>query len=353
MEKELTKTPVSSIDLVNDLRKIIDSTHQRVAVGANAELTMMYWHIGERINRDVLRNERATYGKQIVTQVAKQLQEIYGNGFEERTVRRMMRFAQIFPNIQILSPLVSILSWSHFLIVMSLKDELQREFYLTMAASERWSKRTLQDKIDGMLYERTAIAQKPDEVIKAELASLRDDNTLSPDLVFKSPYFLEFTGLKSCYDERSLEDSLVTHLEQFILELGNGFTFIERQKRMIIDGEDFYLDLLFYHRRLHRLIAIDLKLGRFKAQYKGQMELYLRWLEAHEMEPDEESPLGLLLCTEGGEEQIELLQLDKAGIKVAKYMTELPSREALMRQIKRSLEVSRELMIDKNNDGEK
>ena len=252
--------------------------------------------------------------------------------------------------MNIVAPLARQLSWSHFLIVMPLKDELQREFYLTMAASERWSKRTLQDKIDGMLYERTAIAKKPDEVIKAELANLRDDNTLSPDLVFKSPYFLEFTGLKNCYNEHSLEDSLVTHLEQFILELGNGFTFVERQKRMIIDGEDFYLDLLFYHRRLHRLIAIDLKLGRFKAQYKGQMELYLRWLEAHEMESGEESPLGLLLCTEGSEEQIELLQLDKSGIKVAKYMTELPSREVLMRQIKRSLEVSRELMIEKNNN---
>lgn len=162
-------------------------------------------------------------------------------------------------------------------------------------------------------------------------------------MVFKSPYFLEFTGLKSCYNEHSLEDSLVTHLEQFILELGNGFTFVERQKRMIIDGEDFYLDLLFYHRRLRRLIAIDLKLGRFKAQYKGQMELYLRWLEANEMESGEESPLGLLLCTEGSEEQIKLLQLDKAGIKVAKYMTELPSREALIQQIRESLKVTKEL----------
>lgn len=343
MEKELTKTSDASIDLVNDLKIIIDSTRQRVAVGVNAELTMMYWHIGERINRDVLGNERATYGKQIVTQIAKQLQELYGNGFEERTIRRMMKFAQLFPDIQILSPLVSKLSWSHFLTVMPLKDELQREFYLTMAASESWSKRTLKDKIDGMLYERTVISQKPEEVIKAELANLREDNTLSPDLVFKSPYFLEFTGLKSCYNEHSLEDSLVTHLEQFILELGNGFTFVERQKRMIIDGEDFYLDLLFYHRRLHRLIAIDLKLGRFKAQYKGQMELYLRWLEVNEMEPDEESPLGLLLCTEGGEEQIELLQLDKAGIKVAKYLTELPSREVLMRQIKKSLDATKEL----------
>lgn len=201
-----------------------------------------------------------------------------------------------------------------------------------------------------MLFERTAIATKPDELIKKELAELRDDNKMTPDLVFKSPYFLEFTGLKGCYSEKSLEDSLVAHLEQFILELGNGFTFVERQKRMIIDGEDFYLDLLFFHRKLHRLIAIDLKLGRFKAQYKGQMELYLRWLEAHEMEPGEEPPLGLLLCTEGGEEQIELLQLDKAGIKVAQYMTELPSREVLMEQIRKSLEIAKELGAEEEDD---
>lgn len=194
-----------------------------------------------------------------------------------------------------------------------------------------------------MLYERTAIATKPNELVRRELSELRDNNVVSPDLVFKSPYFLEFAGLKGMYSEKNLEDSLIAHLEQFMLELGNGFTFVERQKRMIIDGEDFYLDLLFYHRKLHRLIAIDLKLGRFKAQYKGQMELYLRWLEAHEMEPDEKSPLGLLLCTEGHEEQIELLQLDKAGIKVAQYMTELPPRELLIEQIRKSLDIAREL----------
>ena len=328
--------------LIQDLQQIIEQARNHVAGTANYALTMMYWHIGERINRDVLGNQRAEYGKQIVSQVATQLQAEYGKkGFEERTIRRMMQFAQMFPNLQIVSPLVSKLSWSHFLIVMPLKDELQREFYLTMAASERWSKRTLQAKIDGMLFERTAIATKPEELIKKELATLRDHNVLSPDLVFKSPYFLEFTGLTGMYSERSLEDSLVTHLEQFIIELGNGFTFVARQKRMIIDGEDFYLDLLFYHRRLHRLIAIDLKLGRFKAQYKGQMELYLRWLEQNEMEPGEESPLGLLLCTEGSEEQIELLQLDKAGIKVAQYMTELPPRDVLLRQIQKSLEAAK------------
>lgn len=353
MESEKEQLITAHSVLINDLRLIIDSARQRVAVTVNAELTMMYWHIGERINREILGNQRAEYGKQIVSTVATQLQELYGTkGFEPRTIRRMMQFASLFPDIQIVTPLVTQLSWSHFLVVMPLKDEIQREFYLTMAASEHWSKRMLQSKIDGMLFERTAIAQKPDELIKQELAELRDDNKMSPDLVFKSPYFLEFTGLKGCYSEKSLEDSLVVHLEQFILELGNGFTFVERQKRMIIDGEDFYLDLLFFHRKLHRLIAIDLKLGRFKAQYKGQMELYLRWLEAHEMEPGEESPLGLLLCTEGGEEQIELLQLDKSGIKVAKYMTELPPREVLIQQIKRSLEVSSELIMEKKNEEE-
>ena len=339
--EKINPTEIVSAELLGDLRQIIDSARSHVAATANYELTAMYWHIGDRINRDVLNNERAEYGKQIVATVARQLQEEYGTkGFEERTIRRMMQFALQFPDFQIVSTLLSKLSWSHFVIVMPIKDELQREFYLTMAANEMWSVRTLQAKIDGMLYERTAIATKPEELIRQELADLRDNETLSPDLVFKSPYFLEFTGLKGMYSEKSLEDSLVAHLEQFIMELGNGFTFVERQKRMIIDGEDFYLDLLFYHRKLHRLIAIDLKLGRFKAQYKGQMELYLRWLEAHEMEPGEEQPLGLLLCTEGGDEQIALLQLDKSGIKVAQYMTELPSKELLQRQIHKGLEVT-------------
>ena len=253
----------------------------------------------------------------------------------------MMQFANLLADEQNVAQAARQLSWSHVIEVLPLKDDLQREFYITMAVSGRWGRNRLRKEIDGMLYERTAISGKPDEFIKKELSSLRDDNVISPDLVFKNPYCLEFTGLKGMYSEKSLEDSLIAHLEQFIIELGNGFCFVARQKRMIIDGEDFYLDLLFFHRRLHRLIAIDLKLDRFKAQYKGQMELYLRWLEQNEMEPGEETPLGLLLCTEGSEEQIELLQLDKAGIKVAQYLTELPPRHVLMQQIQKSLEVAK------------
>ena len=333
---------MSTKSLIQDLRHIIEQARGQMATTANYALTTMYWKIGERINREVLGNQRAEYGKQIVATASRQLQTGYGEkGFDEKNIRRMMQFASLFPDFQIVAALSRKLWWSHFVEAIPLKDDLQREFYLTLAASERWSVRRLRKEIDGMLFERTAIASKPDELIKKELSTLRDDNVVSPDLVFKSPYFLEFTGLKGMYSEKSLEDSLLAHLEQFIIELGNGFCFVARQKRMIIDGEDFYLDLLFFHRRLHRLIAIELKLGRFKAQYKGQMELYLRWLEQNEMESGEESPLGLLLCTEGSEEQIELLQLDKAGIKVAQYMTELPPREVLLRQIQKSLEVAK------------
>ena len=333
---------LTSKTLMQDLRQIVDQARIHVAATANYELTMMYWHIGERINREVLDNQRAEYGKQIVSQVATQLQSEFGKkGFETRNIRRMMQFASSFPQESIVSQLASQLTWSHFIEVLPIKDSLAREFYITFAASERWGRNQLRKEIDGMLYERTAISGKPDDFIKKELSTLRKDNVMSPDLVFKSPYFLEFTGLKGMYSEKSFEDCLVAHLEQFIIELGNGFSFVARQKRIIIDGEDFYLDLLFYHRRLHRLIAIDLKKGRFKAQYKGQMELYLRWLEENEMEPGEESPLGLLLCTEGSEEQIELLQLDKAGIKVAQYLTELPPRNVLMHQIQKSLEIAK------------
>lgn len=329
--------------VVDDIRVMISEARQRVAVSANATITLLYWHIGERINREVLDNQRAEYGKRVIENVARQLQLEYGGReFSARNLRRMMQFAQLMPDLQIVSTLSTQLSWSHFQEVLSL-DEIQREFYLTMAAEESWSIRTLRSKIDGMLYERTAIAAKPKELIKAELASLRDEHAVTPDLVFKSPYFLDFAGLRDNYSESELEDALLAHIENFLLELGDGFTFVARQKRLIIDGDDFKIDLLFFHRKLHRMIAVDLKLGRFKAAYKGQMELYLRYLDRYEREDGEEAPLGLILCTEGNREQIELLQLDASGIKVANYLTELPPKEVLIRQLQMSLEEAKAL----------
>ncbi len=306
----------------------------------------MYWKIGDRINTVLLERERASYGKQVVQQLAERLQNTYGTkGFEERNLRRMMQFAKLFRDTSILSRAATKLSWSHFIELLSIKDDMKREFYLTMSSIESWSRDTLRSKIEGMLYERTAISGKPDLAIRQELCRMASGESISPDMVFKSPYFLEFTGLKGAYSEKSLEDSLIDSLEKFILELGNGFTFVERQKRMIIDNEDFYLDLLFYHRKLNRLIAIELKLGKFKAGYKGQMELYLRWLEKFEKQPDEGSPLGLILCAEGAHEQIELLQLDHSGIKVAEYLTELPDRKLLKEKLHQELEIKRQSII--------
>ncbi len=210
-----------------------------------------------------------------------------------------------------------------------------------MCRIEKWSVRQLRERIDSLLFERTAISQKPDSLIKKELKALKEKDAFSTELVFRDPYILDFLGLKDFYSEKNLEDAILRELEKFILELGTGFSFIERQKRIIIDNEDFYIDLLFFHRKLKRLIVIDLKLGKFKAAYKGQMELYLRYLEKFEMQPGEKSPLGLILCTEGSKEQIELLQLDKSGIKVSEYLTELPDKKLLKQKLQKAIEVSK------------
>lgn len=338
--------------LFQDISWLIQEAKDRVAVTANSEITVLFWNIGNRINQDILGNSRAEYGKQIVVTVSRQLVENYGKNYEEKKLRRMMQFAKAFPSLENVITLSLHLSWSHFITLIPIKDENKKDFYAELCRYEKWNVRTLRNKINGMLYERTAISSKPEELIKQELQELRNKDIVSPDLVFHTPYFLDFTGLKGNYKEKNLEDMLIAELEKFILELGTGFAFVERQKHMVIDGEDFFLDILFFNRALHRLIAVELKLGRFKASYKGQMELYLRWLEKYEMQDGEETPMGLILCTEGGNEQIELLQLDKAGIRVSQYLTVLPDKNLLKEQINKALEQAKERYSIEHDDDE-
>lgn len=337
----------TELALFTDIARLIDESKSYVAYTVNAALTILYWKIGKRINNEVLDNKRAEYGKQIVVSLSQQLGNEYSNSFSDKNIRRMMQFAEVFADEAIVVSAIRQLSWTHFIALIPLKEPLQREFYTEMCRVEGWSVKTLREKIDGMLYERTAISKKPEKLIQQEIKALREEDKLSPDLVFRDPYFLDFLGLKDTYSERNLEDAILHELEKFILELGQGFTFVERQKRMIIDGEDFNLDLLFYHRKLKRLIAIDLKLGKFKASYKGQMELYLRWLEKNEMQQGEETPLGLILCAAGNDEQVELLQLHKAGIKVAEFMTELPSKKLLQQKLHKAVELSKKRLEQK------
>lgn len=211
-----------------------------------------------------------------------------------------------------------------------------------MCRLENWNVRTLRKKIDCMLYERTAVSKKPDKLIKSELDALSNENILTPDLIFRDPYFLDILGLKdTTYDEKDLESAILREMEAVILELGAGFSFVARQKRMTVDSIDYYLDLLFFNSKLHRLVAIELKTGKFTAADKGQMELYLRWLEKYEMQQGEETPIGLILCAGKSDDHVELFQLDKSGIRVSTYLTELPPKEVIEQKLLESLQRNR------------
>jgi predicted nuclease of restriction endonuclease-like (RecB) superfamily len=327
--------------LFSDVKNLIEESKRHVSQTISTTLSMLYWKIGKRIQTDILHDKRAEYGKEIIFNLSKQLNNLYGRGWDEKTMRHCLRSAETFSEDMIIYATQRNLGWTNLKTIMYLKDDLQRQFYIELCIQEKWSTRLLAEKINTMLYERTAISKKPARLIKKEIKKLHEDEQLSPDLVFKDPYFLNFLGLKDTYNERDLERAILNELEQFILELGQGFTFVERQKRMLIDGEDFKLDLLFFHRRLNRLIAVELKLGKFKPSYKAQMELYLRWLDKYEKQKTEETPLGLILCAEGNKEQIELLELHKSGIKVAEYLTELPNKKALQQKLHEAIELSK------------
>jgi predicted nuclease of restriction endonuclease-like (RecB) superfamily len=319
--------------LVSEIRQLIEASRSQLAAAVNSALTLLYWQIGQRIRSEVLQGERAEYGEQVVVTVARQLETEYGRGFSSKNLRHMLRFAETFPDITIVSTLSRQLAWSHFLELIYLKDPLKRDFYAQMCGQERWSVRILRARMDSQLFERTALSRQPAELLADELAALRETGELSPAFVLKDPYVLDFLGLQDRYVEKDLEDAILRELEQFLLELGAGFTFVARQKCLQIDNDDFYIDLLFYNRRLKRLVAIELKMGEFKAADKGQMELYLRWLAKHEQEQGEAPPLGIILCSGKKSEQIELLELDQTGIHVAEYLTALPPKALLQQKL--------------------
>lgn len=327
--------------LFNEVRTLIDSARQRAAVAVNLELTLLYWQVGRRINSEILMGERAAYGKELLPMLSTQLTELYGKGWSQRNLANMAKFYQSYQDVEILQTLSAKLSWSHFILLIAIEDPLKRDFYTQMTQLEGWSTRVLSERIDAMLFERTALSKKPEETIRLELQALAAKGDMTPAMVLKDPYVLDFLELNDHYLEKDLEDAILRELEQFLLELGAGFTFIARQKRLQIDSDDFYIDLLFYNRRLKRLIAIDLKMGSFKAEYKGQMELYLRYLAKYEQEAGENPPLGIILCAGKKAEQIELLELDQSSIHVADYLTELPSREVFEAKLHSAIAAAR------------
>ena len=354
MPKKLSLAKVSAkpapvvAPLLADVRGLILAAREGAARTVNAGLTLLYWEVGSRVRRGILGEKRADYGEQIVQTLSAQLETEFGRGFGRRNLFRMIRFAEVFPDRKIVSALLTQLGWTHFLSIIPMDEPLKRDFYAEMCRIEKWSTRILQKKIGGMLFERTALSKKPDKLIRQELAALREEDKLTPDLVFRDPYVLDFLGLRNTYAEKDLEAAILREMEAFILELGVGFAFLERQKRIMVDGDDHYLDLLFYHRHLRRLVAIDLKLREFKPADKGQMELYLRWLDRHERKPGEEAPIGLILCAGQRHETVELLDLEKSGIRVSSYWTDVLPKEQLQKKLHDAVCLARARLAEKS-----
>jgi len=350
-DNAVTALEVDESVILADLRLLINSARRRVATTANAEQTMLYWQLGKRILNENLAEGRAEYGKRILVTLSQKLVAEFGNGFSYSALTRMVRFAELFTDEAIVVSLLQQLGWAHFLALLPIKTSLAREFYAEMCRVERWSVRTLRNKIGGMLYERTALSKNTEEVIKAELDNLREGQ-MTPDMVFRDPYLLDFLGLQGTFSEKDLENAILREMEKFLLELGSGFSFVARQKRMSVGKDDFYLDLLFYHRYLRRLVAIELKLESFQPAHIGQMELYLRWLDKYDRAVGEEAPIGLILCAGTDAEQVELLQLDEKSIRVAEYLTELPPIEMLRSRLHFAIELAREQVGRRENDEE-
>ena len=327
---------VETNNIFQDIKTLIEQTKKNVAIKVNSALTMMYWQIGKYISDEILKNKRADYGKEVIATLSKQLTNEYGKGYTKRNLENMVKFAQVFPDIKIVHSLSAKLTWTHFKQLIYIDDPLKRDFYVGMIKLDSWSTRTLKDRINSGLYERTALSKKPNELINYEIEQL-NKGEITPNMVLKDPYILDFLELNDRYLEKDFEDAILRELEQFILELGSGFSFIARQKIIQIDDEDFKIDLLFFNRKLKRLVALELKIGKFKASYKGQMELYLRWLEKYEKEDDENSPIGIILCADKQKEQIELLELDKSNIHVAQYLTVLPDKEILYKKLQNAI----------------
>ncbi|EOW9244982.1 nuclease [Vibrio parahaemolyticus] len=336
------------LPLSQEVAALIRTAKQRAAAAINNEITLLYWQVGNRIRQEVLGGERADYGKQVIATLATELTAQYGKGWSKRNLAQMVKFAEVFTDAHIVQTLSAQLSWSHFVILCAIDDPLKRDFYTSMAMQERWSTRTLDERIGALLFERTAISKKPDETIVAELTELRVSGQYNKNLLLKDPYILDFLELNDRYLEKDLEDAILRDIEQFLLELGAGFTFVARQKRIQIDNDDFYIDLLFYNRKLKRLVAIDLKLEKFKHSHKSQMELYLSWLKKYETEEGENPPLGIILCSSKKQEQIELLEMEGSDIHVAEYLTRLIDVELLEQKLQHSIANAKQRL---NNQG--
>ena len=341
-QKMITK---QSKVLFTNVAALIINSRNKLARNVNQELTLLNWEIGKHIAQTI-ENTDEIYGLEIVATLSPLLMKEFGKGYTVSSLHRIHRFYKSFSNQKIVATLSPLLSWSHFIELTNVKNPLARMYYTELCKIEHWNIRELRNKINSMLYERTALSKKPEKLIKQELTMLKKEKQFTEDLVFRDKYILDFLNLKDTYSEKDLESAILAELQNFISEIGSDFAFLSRQKRIQIDGDDYYIDLLFYHRGLNRLVVIELKLGKFKAAYKSQMELYLKWLEKYEMRKTENPPIGLLLCTENGnDEVIELMLQGNHRIKLAHYLTNLPELKIIKSKLAKAVKAAQQRLL--------
>lgn len=326
----------------DDINDLIKRKKCEVKSTVNDAMISLYWGIGKKLTEEITGVNKPEYGQKVVIEISNRLSVDYGTGFNRSAISRTINFYQEFPDYEKVATLSQQLTWSHFIEILPIKDELKRNFYAAMCKNENWSVRTLRERKKSMLYERTAISKKPDETIKNEIAELNEEKKMSVDMFYRDSYMLDFLGLKDTYSEKDLENAILAQLEKFILEMGSDFAFLARQKHFVLDGKDYFMDLLFFHRTLRRLVLIELKLGEFEPQDKGQVELYLRWLEKYERAEGEEKPIALILCAEKSQETIELMELDNGSIHVAQYLTKMPPKEVLEKKLLQAIANAKE-----------
>lgn len=350
MKNELA-LPENFDELYNNIVDMIVNAKTRAFRALNNEQLLLNWTIGKELRIKILNNEKAEYGKFVVGTMSRKLMEQYGRGYSKSDLFRMIKFFDTFNEKEKVATLSQQLTWSHFKEIIIIDDPLKRDFYATMAMKENWGVRTLRERKSSMLYERTAISRKPEETIANELRELREENKMSVDMFYRDPYMLDFLGLRDTFSEKDLESAILAELEKFILEMGSDFAFMARQKRIIIDNRDYKIDLLFFHRRLKRLVVIELKIGEFKPEYKSQVELYLRWLNKYEKAEGEETPIALILCAEKSQETIELLELYQGDIHVGQYLTQMPPKELLEAKLHLAIENAK-LLLEQRSEKE-
>lgn len=330
-----TMTEIASTHLANKISELLISARQKVVQTVNQTMVLTYFEIGKMIvTEEQQGKERADYGKQIIKSLSKRLTDQFGKGFSQRNLEQIRQFYLVYSKTQTLSAEFN-LSWSHYMKLMRIDDEIERKFYEIESYKNNWSLRELNRQYDTALFTRLALSKDKEEILKL---SVHGQTLENPQDAIKDPYVLEFIGLpeNSNYSESELEQKLIDKLEHFLLELGNGFTFVARQNRISFDDKHFRVDLVFYNRILKCFVLIDLKIGELKHQDIGQMQMYVNYYDRQVKLNDENKTIGIILCQNKSEAVVEFtLPENNKQIFASKYLTVLPSKETLEKLIKK------------------